>query len=80
MSAEHPLRWLLAALPAVMPPDTLAVLMERYAVNHAAYAHQSKLRHATRMVTLIERRGYEHEALALARWREKLAKLREASE
>lgn len=77
MSVEPPLRWLLAQLPAYVPPDALDALMERYAANKVAYAHQCKMRHAARMVALIERRGYEHEALALTKWRSKLEKLRE---
>lgn len=77
MSHNHPLKWLLAELPAYIEPAQLAALMERYEANKHAYARERKIRQAERIIKSYERRNYAHEAQSIARWRDKLARLKE---
>lgn len=77
MSVDNPLKWLLAALPGYIEPEHLAVLMERYEANKKAYEQGLKIRQAERVIKTIQRRNRPDEALKLARWHAKLAKLKE---
>lgn len=77
MKTDNPLKWLLYELPAYIEPAPLAALMERYELNKAAYYRECKIRQAERIIRSFERRNNPNEAAKLARWHEKLSKLKE---
>ena len=79
MSVDNPLKWLLSVLPYHVPADQLPFLMERYEINKKAYERQVAIRKAERIIKSMERRNYPDEAARLARWRDKLDKLKEES-
>lgn len=74
---DNPLKWLLAALPGYIEPESLAMLMERYDANKRAYERQIKIRHVERIIKTTERFAPSGERDArLARHQAKLAKLK----
>lgn len=75
--AENPLKWLLYELPAYIEPAPLASLMERYERNKKLYERKIRIRHAERVIKVYERRDSPDALAKLARWRGKLAKLKE---
>lgn len=75
--AQNPLKWLLSELPAYIEPAPLDALMERYRANKRDYERQLKINQAERVIKTIQRRNNPTEALKLARWHAKLAKLKE---
>ena len=77
MSADSPLKFLLYELPAYIEPAPLAALMERYRANKVAYERDNKIRHAERVVKVLERRNDPRETARLERWQAKLARLKE---
>lgn len=79
MKYDNPLKWLLYELPAYIEPAPLAALMERYEINKKRYEHEVKIRHAERVIMSLERRAYAPDAARLARWKAKLAKLKEGT-
>jgi NAD(P)-dependent dehydrogenase (short-subunit alcohol dehydrogenase family) len=70
---DNPLKWLLAELPGYIEPPALAMLMEAYEANKAAYYRQVKIRHAKRQLRLYE--GRNGATAAVARWHAKLQQL-----
>jgi hypothetical protein len=77
MSVDNPLKWLLKELPAYLPREHHALLMERYAANKRAYLLDIKIRAAERVIKTIQYRNNPSDAAKLARWHAKLAKLKE---
>jgi hypothetical protein len=77
MSVDNPLKWLLAALPGYIEPEALAILLERYDANKAAYYHAVKVRELERKISVYTRRNDPRDTLVLTKWREKLATLKE---
>ena len=76
-NVDNPLKWLLAALPDYVPAHLLPVLMRTYEVNKAAYYRAVKIRDLERRISVYARRNNPQDALSLAKWREKLARLKE---
>jgi hypothetical protein len=79
-TAQNPLKWLLAELPAEIDPAPLAALMERYQANKRAYEQQIKIRAIERTIKGIQFRNNPNDAAKLARWHAKLAKLSEETQ
>ncbi len=74
---ETPLKWLLHELPSLIDPAPFEALMERYRSHTAAYNRQIEISRVERIIGVYERRGNPREAAKLARWRTKLATLKE---
>ena len=77
MNYNNPLKWLLAELPAYIQPMQLDVLMTCYNINKHAYERQVKIRHAERIISGYAQRNDPRDARTIARWRAKLAQLKE---
>jgi hypothetical protein len=78
VTVDNPLRWLLAALPGYIEPEALAVLMERYDANKRAYEREIGIRALERKIKNAQHWPPSSERDArLARWKAKLAKLKE---
>ncbi len=78
MSIDTPLKWILDALPGYIEPEALASLMTRYRAHKASYELQIKINKVERIVKVFESRNHPSEAARLARWKAKLAKLKDA--
>jgi hypothetical protein len=77
---DNPLKWLLAELPGYIEPRMLDRLMEEYEANKQAYERQIKIRALERIIATNERFAPSADRDArLARWKAKLAKLKEES-
>lgn len=76
MDIENPLRWLLNQLPAYIPPEAHAELMERFDVQKRRYYTAVKINDLKRRIGTAQRfeRTSERDA-QIARWKERLAKL-----
>lgn len=75
---DNPLKWLLHELPAYIEPAPLQALMERYEINKKCYEREIKIRYAERVIKTTERfTPSPGRDARLARWRSKLAKLKE---
>lgn len=66
-------------LPAYLPREHHALLMERYELNKQAYERQIKIRAAERTIKTIQYRNNPSDAAKLVRWHAKLAKLKEGT-
>jgi chromatin segregation and condensation protein Rec8/ScpA/Scc1 (kleisin family) len=74
---DNPLKWLLAQLPDYLTPEQLNHLMAAYEANKARYYLDVKIRDAERRIRIYERWPNDNDPTRLARWRAKLARLKE---
>lgn len=75
---DNPLKWLLAELPAYVPPDRLLELMARYDAQKTAYYAAVKMRDLKRKITSAQRwPSSENKTERIARWQAQLDRLKE---
>lgn len=75
--SDNPLKWLLAQLPDYLTPEQLTRLMAAYETHKASYYHDLKIRDAERRIKIYEKWPDRYDVTRLARWKAKLAKLKE---
>ena len=75
--SDNPLKWLLAQLPDYLTPEQMDRLMAAYETQKASYYHAVRVRDAERRIKIYEQWPNDRDPTRLARWKAKLAKLKE---
>jgi len=76
IGVDNPNRWLLAEITKYLSDEQLAELMRAYQLQSKRYYLAVRVRDARRHVTMYERWPEARDTTRLARWKEKLAKLK----
>lgn len=85
---DNPLKWLLGQLPAYLTPEQHDRLLTAYDAHKRRYYHAAKIRDAERRIKIYEKWPNDkdppfdgaQDRPRLARWRAKLARLKESED